>query len=49
MTWQLSALDQADKLLRYQLQQAREQRLGRGKLYRTMGVLSGVFLVILFV
>ncbi len=46
---QLSALDQADKLLRYQLQQAREQRLGRGKLYRTMGVLSGVFLVILFV
>ena len=46
---QLASLDRADRLLRCQLEEARAQRLGRGKLYRTMGVLSGVFLAILFV
>ena len=45
---QLAQVAQAQRLLKLQLDSARQQSAARGKLYRTMGLLSGAFLVVLF-
>lgn len=46
---QLARLEQAKKQLQLQLDGARERSMTHAKLYRTMGMLSGAFLVILFI
>lgn len=45
----LAALERAKKLLQEELKNAREYARVHGKLYRTLGMLSGVFLVILWI
>ena len=45
---QLNQMDHIRQRLELQLEDARQKNQTYGKLYRTMGVLSGIFLVILF-
>lgn len=46
---QLTALSHTKSLLSIRLEHARERSATRGKLYRTMGMLTGLFLIILWV
>lgn len=46
---QLVAIDRSRALLKARLEEARTEAGNRGKLYRTMGMLTGVFLVILWI
>ncbi|WP_418703926.1 stage III sporulation protein AB, partial [Anaerotruncus massiliensis (ex Liu et al. 2021)] len=46
---QLSSLSHAKALLAMQLAAARERCESHGKLYRTMGLLAGAFVVVFFI